>query len=570
MISRTTAILVLCALFFIAPELTRASAPLFEKGGLTLKKMNEAIDMAENRGKFRLRLNYEQGSLQARKFDGGTDSKVVADISGLKMKKGTYKVSELKADVSAWKFGDLSGDLSRAPKKYVPWESSRHFALAVGEGAMFNIFIPWALARWGRDWENSTEERWPFIGFQSIWSNLQEGWNYDGDNFLTNLFSHPYGGNLFFNSGRSNGYNFWESSAFALAGSYIWETFMETNQPAINDWVNTGMNGAAFGEVLYRLSTLVTDNTARGSHRVWTEIAGGIINPVRLFTRLVTGEASRVFDNPSWRKPEMLNISLNAGTRVLFEEDKVHNPDSKELQGIFELAINYGDPHKLEHATPFSHFYYNLAIASSYPSLTSMNVVGSLFAFELSDNEKTKHSLEATLNYNYINNPGFLYGNASIMENLNSYFKMKGDDALRTRLGIKLIPMGGTPNDYFYDSIDGRTYDFGQGLGWLGSLSYFDGSWEIFSINYGMDFIWTQSQPSFSKHLLHAGSVTLQLPLRDYMVVGVGAGYYKRKSYYFYPEGYCGYNVPGMPETNAPDVTYETPILRVFFKTRIL
>ncbi len=63
---------------------------------------------------------------------------------------------------------------------------------------------------------------------------------------------------------------------------------METNQPAINDWVNTGMNGAAFGEILFRLSTLITDNQARGGHRVWTEIVGGIVNPVRLFNRFVS------------------------------------------------------------------------------------------------------------------------------------------------------------------------------------------------------------------------------------------------------------------------------------------
>ena len=569
MISRSSVIL--SCLFFTSTLISKACPPPQDQlYRLTLKGMSEAIFTAESKGKFRLRLNTVTCTRQAESGVIERMNHASIDLSVPGHFLPSFRISELINEMNACKPVDFGRSLSMMPRKHVPWESSRHLALAIGEGAVFNIFLPWALSRYTTDWENTTTERWPFPGFQSIWHNLQNGWNYDGDNFHTNLFSHPYGGNIYFNSGRSNGYNFLESSAFAIAGSYIWETFMESNRPAINDWVNTGVNGAAFGEVLYRLSTFVTDNTARGSYRLWTEIAGGFINPVRFFTRLVTGEASLVFENPSWRKPEMLNISLNSGTRILFKEDAGNDPESKELQGIFELIINYGNPYEFKYPAPFSHFYYNIALASSYPSLTSMNIIGALFAFELSDNEDTKQCIETTLNYNYINNPEFLYGGASVTENLNSYFRIKGDDAFRTKLGIKLIPMGGTPNDYFYDSINGRAYDFGQGLGWLGSLSYYDGDWEIFNVNYEMDFIWTQSQPSYSRHLLQSGSVMVQLPLRDYVVVGVDAGYYKRNSYYNYPQGYFGYNIPGKPETTAHDVKHKTPFLRVFLRTRLL
>jgi hypothetical protein len=345
---------------------------------------------------------------------------------------------------------------------------------------------------------------------------------------------------------------------------------METNQPAINDWVNTGMNGAAFGEILYRLSTLINDNTATGGHRVWTEFAGAIVNPVRFFTRFVTGEYKKVFPNPEWRRPSDLELSLDAGTRVLFEQDSTHNPNTKELDGIFELLVHYGNAYRLSHAKPFSHFYYNLEIASSSPNLTGMNAVGSLFAIEISNKETSKHSLETSLNYNYDNNPGFLYGNAAIVEQLNSLFKVSSGLDLRTKIGLRFIPMGGTPNDYFYDSVDGRAYDFGQGLGAIGRISLHDDDWDIFTIQYEMDYLWTQSQPTYSKHFLQGGSLNFQLPIKDYFVFGVGAGYYKRKSYYFYPEGYFGYNIPGQPATNAPDVSFQTPIVRVFFKTRIL
>lgn len=567
----TVCVIIIIALISSSAEFSSAQQlPKTEK--LTLKNISGKISAADNNSGINLRLNSGKSNQFA--------SSYVKSLSGINnnILSKSFDSKDSPKDkyipLSQLSTGQLNKkvDISNYfPPDYKPWESSRHFGLAVGEGVLFNIFIPWAMARYLRTWDSTSEERWPFIGFQSIWSNLNQGWNYDGDNFLTNLFSHPYGGNLFYNSGRSNGYNFWESSAFALAGSYIWETFMETNQPAINDWVNTGMNGAAFGEILYRLSTMITDNTARGSHRVWTEIAGGLVNPVRLFTRLVNGEISRVFPNPAWRKPKEFELTLDAGTRVLLEEDSVHNAGPKELDGIFEMIIKYGDPYQLNHTTPFSHFVYNIAIASSSPNLTSMNAVGSLMAFQISDKENVKHTLETTLNYNYINNPGFLYGAASVVEQLNSYWTVNKTFDIQTRAGIRFIPMGGTPNDYFYDSVDGRSYDFGQGLGAQASLSLFNNdTWEVFNIQYSMNYIWTQSEPAYSKHFLQEGSVNLQIPLKDYFVFGIGAGYYKRKSYYFYPEDYFGYNVPGQPETNAPDVTYQTPILRVFFKTRIL
>ena len=72
----------------------------------------------------------------------------------------------------------------------------------------------------------------------------------------------------------------------------------ETFRPAFNDWIYTGIGGANFGEILYRLSYMVTDNRASGSERVWSEIWGTLINPVRGFNRAISGEIGQNFDNP--------------------------------------------------------------------------------------------------------------------------------------------------------------------------------------------------------------------------------------------------------------------------------
>ncbi len=61
----------------------------------------------------------------------------------------------------------------------------------------------------------------------------------DNDHLNTNMFAHPYNGSLYFNAGRSNGYNFWQSELFAIGGSAMWEMFMECEYPSTNDIIAT-------------------------------------------------------------------------------------------------------------------------------------------------------------------------------------------------------------------------------------------------------------------------------------------------------------------------------------------
>ncbi len=46
------------------------------------------------------------------------------------------------------------------------------------------------------------------VTFKSIAHNWHHAFVWDNDQFSTNLFAHPYHGNLYFNSARSNGLNF--------------------------------------------------------------------------------------------------------------------------------------------------------------------------------------------------------------------------------------------------------------------------------------------------------------------------------------------------------------------------
>ncbi len=96
-----------------------------------------------------------------------------------------------------------------------------------------------------------------------------------------------YSGTLSYNAGRANGYNYYQSFAFAIGGSLMWEYFGENTRPSYNDIINTPIDGAFLGEVLCRLSSNILDDRTRGTERVFREIAGGLINPIRGFNRLL-------------------------------------------------------------------------------------------------------------------------------------------------------------------------------------------------------------------------------------------------------------------------------------------
>jgi len=453
---------------------------------------------------------------------------------------------------------------------FKPWESEKHFAIGVGEVAILE-FIPWALAKWFRTWEDPADN-WANVSSKTWWSNLQNGFEYDGDNFLTNNFSHPYHGALFFNAGRTNGYDFWESSAFSLAGSAVWEFFGETFRPSFNDWIYTGVGGANLGEIFYRLSSMVTDNRASGSERVWSEIWGTLLNPVRGFNRAISGEMGQNFDNPEWSRPDDFLIAFDGGTRSI-DKDGDKNYTSKEVEGLFTLNLAYGNRFKAR--KPFDFFGFEFAIASNKPHFTTMNSTGYLFGWEL---EKNKHHLDVSLDFNFNDlikeevsgtdtvYKGFLFGSTQIFPHLSSIFPIGEKTNIVTRFGINGIMIGSTPNDFYVD-VEGRTNDFGPGVGTRLYAAIQNGIWNYVSILYYGAWIWTQSQPDNSKHHIHFLILEAQYPITKYFSIGFSTGVYWRNSYYDSYEGI----INGVEYTReASDVTKNHPIGRLFFRTAII
>jgi hypothetical protein len=415
---------------------------------------------------------------------------------------------------------------------YIPWDAKRHFWLAAGEFVLVQ-FVPWAMAKWGRKWEDS-DDNWANVTTETWWRNITYGWEYDGDAFLTNYFAHPYHGNLYYNIGRANGYNFWESGIWAFAGSALWEYLGETFRPSINDWVNTSLNGINLGEMLYRLSSMVTNNTASGWPRFWQEVGGTLLNPVRGFNRIITGEVSKSFPNPEEGKPNSFVVTLNAGVRRLDKHGDVNTFEAIN-EGILSVGIFYGNIFRDNLKVPFSAFDVSGAISLKVPNLTRLQSSGNLYGWHLKKSNTTKHLINFTLNYNYFDNPGFIYGGTSINSRLLSYFTIWEKTNLVANVGLGFIAMGATPNDYYSDP-EGRNYDFGPGVTFNLGATIYKSKFKYLGIFYTYNIIWTQSIPTESIHHLHIFWANTEIPLISDFFLSIGYGVYWRNSLYSFEE----------------------------------
>lgn len=62
---------------------------------------------------------------------------------------------------------------------------------------------------------------------------------------------------------------------------------MENEPPSYNDLVNISITGITFGEISYRVSNLIIDESSTGFERFLCELTSTVINPMHGFKRLV-------------------------------------------------------------------------------------------------------------------------------------------------------------------------------------------------------------------------------------------------------------------------------------------
>lgn len=300
----------------------------------------------------------------------------------------------------------------------------------------------------------------------STWKrNLREGGEWDTDRFGINFIGHPYQGTLYYNAARSQGYAYWQALPFAVAGSLSWEYFGENTLPSYNDMIYTPLNGAALGEILYRLSSKVLDDRSRGRERVVREISAGLLNPVRGLNRLLQGKAWRVTSRQVYEQ-EPLNITLFAGLHRLNEEQNdIFGKGGNKA--IVNIQLDYGDPFESRRHRPFDFFRLRTEFSRGADPIggTINNVTGyGVLWGRHRQLGKLDLLTGAFQYYDYWDTRNFELGALGFGSGVFSRLPLSRQINLYTNAHLGLTPLAGNSSRFAPDSLGLRNYVFAHGL----------------------------------------------------------------------------------------------------------
>jgi hypothetical protein len=305
--------------------------------------------------------------------------------------------------------GALSISMNQDPQlEYRPSQSKRVLSWETGEGKSY--FIPaleilgfiFAVNAFDRlAYSNQVEDGKKVYSsnFYTFWDNLVHGhWRYDKDAFHVNQFQHPYQGSIYHGFARSAGLNFWESLGYTFLGSFLWETGGETTHPSINDQVASGIAGSLYGEVLFRMASLLLESGG-GEPGFWRELGAAILSPPTGFNRLVFGDRFKpIF--PS-RDPAVFQwVRLGVGSIV---SDRTGSSINRNHQESLSYSMAYGLPGKSNYSytRPFDYFQVEIGAASRANGFENITTRGLLLGkkYEVGDSYRGIWGLYGSFDY---------------------------------------------------------------------------------------------------------------------------------------------------------------------------
>jgi len=399
---------------------------------------------------------------------------------------------------------------------------------AVLEGLAFNVAVN-RFDDWVRNAWNPREGYWARVGPDSWSRNLRLGWEWDTDEFSTNLFMHPVHGAVYFRSGRENGLDFWESVPLAFLGSAEWEYFGENARPSLNDFYNTSFGGVALGEMTYRLAALVRDDHSRGAVRILRELAALPLDPVGSLRRLLSGDLTRVAPGPIPREPGALALRLQGGARVAVDSGPLHRHSAASA---LVAELDYGDPFARPYREPFDVFSARVLIgAGGYP-VNELRVTGRLYAHEFTNRStavRTFFTVQQRLEY--AGNPAYKFAAQALDVGLSAGFTLHRGWDVRLEGFAEGIALGAV--DAPGAGIQGtpRTYDFGPGVGIEAAASLRKRTFPLLTARWHGALVHSVSG-SPADHYTQLPSLEAGIPLGRRLGIGAYAGWYVRRSSY--------------------------------------
>ncbi|RKH02599.1 DUF3943 domain-containing protein [Corallococcus praedator] len=412
---------------------------------------------------------------------------------------------------------------------------TRHPWRALAEVTAVNLVV------WGYD--RVVGKEYARVDLHTWKENLRTGFVWDGDGFPENQIAHPYHGSLYFTAARDNGFSYVGSLPFTLLGSLQWELFGENLPPSFNDLINTTLGGAAMGEALYRLSSLVLDTEATGGRRFVRELGAGVLSPVRGFNRVLRGDVSRKEPKPpSWTPGTLASwgtlgyLKLGDGESLAWGED----------QFFAEFSLRYGDAFQGEHHRPFDAFEARIQFTTQESNLVShARLQGLLVAKPLLRTERDELRLAVLQQMSYVDTLAYEMGGQSLDVGLLYRHQLTARSTLKTMLLADGAPLTAISSEH--SSARNRRYDYGVGGGFQVQAVYARDTWDVVTLEAGVAHTLVLDGSNGS-HQVRTGQLQVDLPVYRRLGLGGEANFYQRHSRF-----------------NAfPDVRKDTYQLRVF------
>jgi Domain of unknown function (DUF3943) len=401
----------------------------------------------------------------------------------------------------------------------------RHFWLAALETVGINVGV-WAVDRY------IVNAPFARISLDTWKQNLKTGFRYDNDDFPTNQALHSFHGSLSFNAARTNGLTFWESALFPVVGSLLWEYFGETQAASTNDLINTSLGGVTHGEIDYRLSTMLFDNTATGGERLWRELGGFVLNPVAGFNRLVHGETFKDAPNRDGRLPDRFSVEIDSGYQHVADGGAVAVPFPN--QSLIGLLVRYGDPFLGENSQPFDYFEALLEFGPPAADVRWQER-GQLHSWNLGASLRSEYRLGVFLNFDYRNSQTQVFSAQSLSMDVLSRLPLAHGAELRTELAANGYPLAAVQTDYPADGVAittiGRPYDYCQGGGIRVLARLYRDSLDLLLLSY--QALWLGTSNGISVHsTIESFHAEGRVPFSSQLAVGAGYTWSKRITSY--------------------------------------
>lgn len=370
----------------------------------------------------------------------------------------------------------------------IAYYGKRHFWQAAATVGGMNLGV-WAYDRYVQNAEFAK------ISWDSFKENLSHGFIWDNDQLGTNMFLHPYHGNLYYNGARSNGFNYWQSGLFAFAGSAMWELVMEQEYPSTNDIICTPIGGMAIGETLFRASDIVLKDNTRGWERFGREAAAFLISPMRGLTRIINGDAWR-YRPTSGRLFGIPNIAMEVslGGRWLKMQNKYKDGS---WGASAEVNIEYGDRFELHSTTPFDYFtvHLNLGIQRKQPVISQLNIMGRLLSRELIEDKNNELSIGMYQHYDFYDSDTISHRTAHVPYKLGVPASFGAGIMYRAKnLGswtidayshVNAVILGGILSDHYH--LKDRNYNLASGFSLKNGVNFVYKK-DLLSISAGYDY----------------------------------------------------------------------------------